>query len=309
MRRVERRAMIRADVPGLSLSRQCQLLSISRSSIYYRPRGESPENLALMRRIDGLFLKYPFYGSRQMVWHLAREGLRVGRHRVRRLMRLMGLQAIYRAPRTSKPHPEHRIHPYLLRGLTITRPDHVWCADITYIPVRRGFLYLVAIMDWASRRVLAWRLSNTLDARFCVEALREAMEMYGTPEIFNTDQGSQFTSFDFTAVLKDAGIAISMDGRGRCMDNIFIERLWRSLKYEAVYLHELSDGFHVERVIADWITFYNTDRPHSALDGHTPAEAHGAGRPVDMMDKAHALPTSPQAQQQQSGMINRILAA
>lgn len=262
MRRVERRAMIRADVPGLSLSRQCQLLSISRSSIYYRPRGESPENLALMRRIDGLFLKYPFYGSRQMVWHLAREGLRVGRHRVRRLMRLMGLQAIYRAPRTSKPHPEHRIHPYLLRGLTITRPDHVWCADITYIPVRRGFLYLVAIMDWASRRVLAWRLSNTLDARFCVEALREAMEMYGTPEIFNTDQGSQFTSFDFTAVLKDAGIAISMDGRGRCMDNIFIERLWRSLKYEAVYLHELSDGFHVERVIADWITFYNTDRPH-----------------------------------------------
>ena len=291
MSRGERRAMIRSDIPGLSLSRQCQILSISRSSIYYRPRGESPENLALMRRIDELFLKYPFYGSRQMVRHLAREGLRVGRHRIRRLMRLMGLQAIYRAPRTSKPHPEHRIHPYLLRGLTITRPDHVWCADITYIPVRRGFLYLVAIMDWASRRVLAWRLSNTLDARFCIEALSEAMERHGTPEIFNTDQGSQFTSFDFTAMLKDAGIAISMDGRGRCMDNIFIERLWRSLKYEAVYLHELSDGFHAERVIRDWVAFYNTERPHSALEGRTPAETHGDAQPVNMMDKAHGMIT------------------
>ena len=295
MSRPERRAMVRRDVPGLSLSRQCEVLSISRSSLYYKPKGESAETLALMRRIDELFLRYPFYGSRQMVRHLWRDGIRVGRHRVRRLMRLMGLQAVYRAPRTSQPHPEHRIYPYHLKGLAIERPDHVWCADITYIPVNRGFLYLVAVMDWASRRVLAWRLSNTMDARFCVEALNEALDTYGRPEIFNTDQGSQFTSFDFTGRLKDAEVTISMDGRGRCMDNIFIERLWRSLKYEAVHLHELTDGFHAERVIGEWIGFYNTERPHSALGGRTPAEAYGARQPVDMMDKATALSTSPQA--------------
>ena len=303
MSRPERRAMVRRDVPGLSLSRQCEVLSISRSSLYYKPKGESAETLALMRRIDELFLRYPFYGSRQMVRHLWRDGIRVGRHRVRRLMRLMGLQAVYRAPRTSQPHPEHRIYPHHLKGLAIERPDHVWCADITYIPVNRGFLYLVAVMDWASRRVLAWRLSNTMDARFCVEALNEALDTYGRPEIFNTDQGSQFTSFDFTGRLKDAEVTISMDGRGRCMDNIFIERLWRSLKYEAVHLHELTDGFHAERVIGEWIGFYNTERPHSALGGRTPAEAYGARQPVDMMDKATALSTSPQAQQQQENLI------
>ena len=262
-----------------------------------------------MRRIDELFLKHPFYGSRQMARQLRREGVGVGRHRVRRLMRLMGLQAIYQAPRTSAPHPAHRVYPYLLKGLAIDRPNRVWCADITYSPVQRGFLYLVAVMDWATRHVLSWRLSNTMDAGFCVEALAEALARYGRPEIFNTDQGSQFTSFDFTGVLKDADVAISMDGRGRCMDNIFIERLWRSLKYEAVYLHELTDGFRAERVIGEWIEFYNTERPHSALDGRTPAEAYGAGQPVDMMDKARALPTSPQAQQQQQDVINRILAA
>ncbi len=309
MSRGERKAMIARDRPGPSLSRQCELLSIGRSSFYYVPKGESPENLALMRRIDELFLKYPFYGSRQMVRQLRREGVCAGRHRVRRLMRLMGLQAIYQAPRTSDPHPAHRIYPYLLRGLAIARPNQVWCADITYIPVQRGFLYLVAIMDWATRHVLSWRLSNTMDARFCVEALAEALSGYGKPEIFNTDQGSQFTSSDFTGVLREAGVAISMDGRGRCMDNIFIERLWRSLKYEAVYLHELTDGFVAERVIGEWIGFYNTERPHSSLDGQTPAEAHRAGQPVDMMDKARALPTSPQAQQQQQDLINRILAA
>jgi putative transposase len=224
-------------------------------------------------------------------------------------MRLMGLEAIYRVPRTSAPHPEHRVYPYLLKGLAIERPDHVWCADITYIPLQRGFLYLVAIMDWATRYVLAWRLSNTLDARFCVEALTEALARYGRPEIFNTDQGSQFTSLEFAAVLKDAGIAISMDGRGRCLDNIFIERLWRSLKYEAVYLLELPDGFQAERVIGEWFTFYNDERPHSALDGATPAETYAAARPVDMMDKACALPTSPQAQQPQQITANEILAA
>jgi putative transposase len=317
MSRGERKAMVRRDHPGLSLSRQCGLLSISRSSFYYVLKGESSSSLALMRRIDELFLKYPFYGSRQMVRQLRREGIRVGRHRVRRLMRLMGLEAIYQAPRTSDPHPEHRIYPYLLRNLEINRPNQVWCADITYIPVQRGFLYLVAIMDWATRHVLTWRLSNTMDASFCVDALNEALARYGKPEIFNTDQGSQFTSFDFTGVLKAAEITISMDGRGRCMDNIFIERLWRSLKYEAVYLHELTDGFKAERVIAEWIDFYNTERPHSALGDQTPAETYGANRPVDMMDKPDGLPTSPQgiarrfgqAQQQRQDVINRIQAA
>jgi putative transposase len=306
----ERKAMIAPDRPGLSLSRQCRLLSIGRSSFYYAPRGESAQNLALMRRIDELFLKYPFYGSRQMARQLRREGISAGRHRVRRLMRLMGLEAIYQAPRTSTPHPQHRIYPYLLRNLTVDRADHVWCADITYIPVRRGFLYLIAIMDWATRHVLAWRLSNTMDAGFCVQALHEAMARYGKPEIFNTDQGSQFTSLDFTGVLKDAEITISMDGRGRCLDNIFIERLWRSLKYEAVYLHEMTDGFVAQRVIGEWIGFYNTERPHSALDGRTPAEAYSARWPVDMTDKARALPTSPQAQQQQKSFnVIEVLAA
>jgi len=281
------------------------------------PKGEKPENLALMRRIDELFLKYPFYGSRQMVRQLRREGIRIGRHRVRRLMRLMGLEAIYQAPRTSDPHPGHRIYPYLLKRMKIDRPNQVWCADITYIPVQRGFLYLAAIMDWASRHVLAWRLSNTMDASFCVEVLNEALSKYGKPEIFNTDQGSQFTNFDFTGVLKDAEITISMDGRGRCMDNIFIERLWRSLQYEAIYLHELTDGFKAERVIGEWIDFCNTERPHSALGDQTPAEAYGIAQPMDMMGKAYAWPTSPQGiarrfgqgQQRQQDVIKRIQAA
>ncbi len=309
MSRGERKAMITREHPELSLSRQCEVLSISRSSFYYAPMGESPSSLALMRRIDELFLKYPFYGSRQMARQLRRDGVRVGRHRVRRLMRLMGLAAIYQAPRTSTPHPEHRVYPYLLKGMAIERPNQVWCADITYIPVQRGFLYLVAIMDWATRHVLSWRLSNTMDARFCVDALEEALARYGPPEIMNTDQGSQFTGSAWITTLTDAGVQVSMDGRGRCMDNIFIERLWRSLKYEAVYLHELTDGFRAEWVIRDWIHFYNTERPHSALGDRTPAEAYGAGHPVDMMDKADALPTSPQAQQQQKDLINEILAA
>ena len=303
--------MVVREHPALSLSRQCRLLSIGRSSLYYEPKGESAETLALMRRIDELFLKYPFYGARRMALHLRREGVRIGRRRAARLMRLMGLEAVYRAPRTSAPHPEHRVWPYLLRGLAIERPDHVWCADITYIPVQRGFLYLMAIMDWASRHVLAWRLSNMLDAGFCTDALEEALACYGAPAIFNTDQGSQFTSMAFTGRLQAAGIRISMDGRGRCMDNIFIERLWRSLKYEAIYLHEITDGLTARRLIRDWIAFYNTERPHAALGGRTPAEAYRDGPPVDMMGKAlRALPTSPQAQQQQQGdRFKGILAA
>ena len=299
--------MVVRDHPALSLSRQCRLLSLGRSSLYYTPKGESAETLALMRRIDELFLKYPFYGARRMALHLRREGERIGRRRAARLMRLMGLQAIYRAPRTSAPHPEHRIYPYLLRGLAIERPNHVWCADITYIPVNRGFLYLVAIMDWASRYVLAWRLSNTLDASFCTDALEEALPRHGAPEIFNTDQGSQFTSFVFTGRLQAASVRISMDGRGRCMDNIFIERLWRSLKYEAIYLHEIADGFTARLLIGDWVRFYNLERPHAALAGRTPAEAYRGEPPVDMMDKPlRALPTSPQAQQQQQQREDRL---
>ena len=214
-----------------------------------------------MRRIDELFLKYPFYGARRMALHLRREGVWIGRRRAARLMSLMGLQAIYRAPRTSDLHPEHRVYPYLLRGLAIERANHVWCADITYIPVQRGFLYLVAIMDWASRYVLAWRLSNTLDASFCTDALDEALARHGKPETVNTDQGSQFTSFAFTGRLQAPGIRVSMDGRGRCMDNIFIERLWRSLKYEAIYLHEIADGLTARRLIGEWLRFYNVERP------------------------------------------------
>jgi putative transposase len=220
---------------------------------------ESPLNLRLMRLIDEQFLETPFYGSRQMTRWLRREGYTVSRKRVRRLMRLLGLQAVFQRPRTSQPHPEHRIYPYLLRDLEITRPNQVGCADVTYIPLKRGFLYLVAVMDWASRKVLSWRLSNTLEASFCVEALEEALERYGPPEIFNTDQGSQFTSLEFTAVLKEAGVRISMDGKGRWTDNVFIERLWRSLKYEQVYLAEYATGSEARAGIRWWMDFYKWD--------------------------------------------------
>ena len=270
----QRKAMIVRDDPPLSVKRQCKMLSLSRSTAYYQPLGESEATLALMRQIDEIFLKYPFYGSRQMARHLAGEGGFAGRHRVRRLMRLMGLAAIYQAPKTSQANPAHKIYPYLLRDMSIDRANQVWCSDITYIPVQHGFLYLVAVMDWATRKVLSWRLSNSMDVSFCVEALQEAIERYGAPGTFNTDQGSQFTSTAFTGVLQAAGIKISMDGRGRYLDNIFIERLWRSLKYEAVYLHELSDGFVARRVIGDWINFYNDIRPHSSLNGATPAQAY-----------------------------------
>lgn len=271
-----RRGMIEAVHADLSITAQCRLLSISRSSFYYAPQPESDETLALMRVIDAAFLDMPWYGSRQMVRHLRRQGVNIGRRRVRRLMAKMGLSPIYQRPRTSDPHPQHRIYPYLLRHLAVERPNHVWCADITYIPMRRGFLYLVAIMDWATRKVLAWRLSNTMDTGFCVMALEEALARFGSPEIFNTDQGSQFTSFDFTAVLKDAEIRISMDGRGRWMDNVFIERLWRSLKYECVYLHAFETGSELRVGLTRWIGYYNAHRPHSGLAGQTPDEAYGA---------------------------------
>ena len=270
----KKKAMIRRDHPDLSISQQCKLVKLSRSAFYYCPLGIDPDTLALMKAIDRVFTQHPFFGSRQIAAYLRREGMAVGRHRVRRLMRLMGLQAIYKRPRTSQPHPQHPVYPYLLRKLTIDRPNQVWATDITFVPVKHGFLYLVAIMDWHSRKVLSWRLSNTMHADFCVEALQEAIAKYGPPEIMNTDQGSQFTGTDWINVLKDHDIRISMDGRGRYLDNIFIERLWRSLKQEAVYLEEITDGFKARQVIKNWISFYNTQRPHSSLEYRTPAEAY-----------------------------------
>ena len=266
--------MINPGHQRLSIVRQCELASISRATYYRKPADESEETLALMRLIDETFLECPFYGARQMVRHLRRLGWEIGRKRVRRLMRVIGLSPIYQAPRTSEPHPGHKIYPYLLRNLAIERPDHVWCADITYIPMRKGFLYLVAVMDWATRKVLAWRLSNTMEADFCAAALKDAMQAHGKPEIFNTDQGSQFTSEVFTGVLAEAGVRISMDGRGRWMDNVFIERLWRSLKYECVFLNAFETGGEAGAGIRYWIDFYNQRRPHSSQGGKTPDEAH-----------------------------------
>jgi putative transposase len=274
----EKKSMVARDHPNLSIVRQCEMLQLSRSAFYYTPVGLDEETVTVMTAIDRAFTKYPFFGSRQIRAYLRREGIVIGRHRVRRLMRLMGLEAVYKRPRTSQPHPAHRVFPYLLKGTVIDLPNQVWCADITYIPVRRGFLYLVAIMDWATRKVLAWRLSNTMHAGFCVEALEEALAKYGPPEIVNTDQGSQFTGADWITTLTEADVRVSMDGRGRYLDNIFIERLWRSLKQEAVYLTELQDGFQAQGVIQEWIGFYNTEPPHSALEHKTPAEAYWAGK-------------------------------
>jgi len=276
--------MVEKDHPRLSIAEQCRLLSISRSSFYYEAKGESVLNLGLMRRIDEQFLETPFFGVRQMTWHLRAEGHLVNEKRIRRLMRLMGLMPIYQRPNTSRKAKGHKTWPYLLRGLAITWPNQVWCADVTYIPMRRGFLYLVAIMDWATRKVLAWRLSNTLEADFCVEALEEALARFGPPQIMNTDQGSQFTSFAWTDRLRQAAIRISMDGKGRFLDNIFVERLWRSLKYECVYLHAWSGGSEARTGIDRWIEFYNNRRPHTALGGRTPGAAYWFGRKTEQPD-------------------------
>jgi len=258
----------------LPLTRQSKILQLSRSSVYYRAAGVSERDLEMMRIIDEVHLKYPFYGSRNIRDELRDLGYKVGRDHVRTLMKRMGIEALYRKPRLSRPHPEHKIYPYLLRGLEIISANHVWAADITYLPMAKGFCYLVAIMDWASRRVLAWRLSNTLDVSFCTEALEEAIRKHGIPDIFNSDQGSQFTSEEFTGILRSYGIKISMDGRGRWMDNVFIERLWRSLKYECVYLRDFQVGSEAQEEIGTWMTYYNEDRPHSALGDRTPAEAY-----------------------------------
>lgn len=266
--------MIDKGPKKLSVKRQCALLGVSRSGWYYKPRGESEENRRLMRLMDAAYLEAPVYGSRRMAVHLQRQGYRVGRKRVRRLMRQMGLQAVYPKRRTSVPHPEHRVYPYLLRGLEITRPNQVWASDITYVPMAKGHMYLAAVQDWFSRKVLSFRVSNTLDAGFCVDALKEALARYGGPEIFNTDQGSQFTSEAFTGVLTDAGVRISMDGRGRFHDNIFIERLWRSVKYECIYLNAFTGGHDLIRGLRSWFQWYNGRRPHQGLAYRTPDEVY-----------------------------------
>jgi putative transposase len=277
--------MIERGHPDLPVGKQCGLLSISRSSFYYEPKGETELNLGLMRKIDKQFLETPFYGVRQMTWHLRNEGHLVNEKRIRRLMRLMGLMPIYQKPNTSKAAKGHKIYPYLLRELRVDRPNQVWAADITYLPMRRGFLYLVAIMDWHTRKVLAWRISNTLEAGFCVEALNEAIHRFGAPEIMNTDQGSQFTSFTWTDRLKRVGARISMDGKGRFLDNIFVERLWRSLKYECVYLHAWETGSEAKAGVRKWMDFYNRKRPHSALGGKPPAVVYWQRRETQKPDQ------------------------
>ena len=295
----------------LSVTRQAQLLGLSRGAVYYLPQPVGAADLALMRRLDELHLEHPFMGARMLRRQLLAEGIQVGRRHVGTLMRRMGMEALCPQPGTSQRHPGHKIYPYLLRGLAIAEPNHVWAADITYIPMARGFLYLVAIIDWASRAVLAWRLSNTIDSRFCVEALEEALERYGKPKIFNTDQGAQFTSAAFTDKLEKPGVAISMDGRGRFMDNIFIERLWRSVKYEEVHLKAYADGCEARAGIGSWMTFYNFRRPHQAMNNQTPMavwrngmdKIEAAARAVDMplrLDDANALPTYPQHNQHEA---------
>lgn len=258
----------------LPIIRQAKALNISRGSVYYKPRPVSAEDLALMRRIDKLHLDYPFAGSRMLRDMLGRDGFPVGRLHVATLMKRMGIEAIYRRPNTSKPAPGHKIYPYLLRGLKVDRPNQVWATDITYIPMARGFVYLAAVVDWFSRRVLAWRLSITMEAAFCIEALEEALAKHGRPGIFNTDQGSQFTSADFTGVLIDNKIAISMDGKGAWRDNVFVERIWKSVKYEEVYLRAYGSVSEARASLGRYLDFYNGRRPHSSLDRRTPDEAY-----------------------------------
>jgi putative transposase len=266
--------MIEREHPQLTVLRQCELLELPRSSYYRQPTPESDENLELMRVIDETYLAYPFFGSRQMRDWLRLQGHRVNRKRVQRLMRQLGLEAIYRKPNTSAPHPEHRVYPYLLKKLGIDRPNQVWATDITYVPIQGGFAYLCAVIDWHTRRVLTWELSNTLDATFCTQAVRRALAEFGTPEIFNTDQGCQFTSAEFTQPLLAAGVKLSMDGKGRCLDNVFVERLWRTVKYEEIYLKSYTSLIEAHAQLDTYFKFYNEQRPHSQLGRRPPAHVY-----------------------------------
>ncbi len=298
----DRREVLDRSDKTLSIQRQCALVGVARSGVYRLPKPANDNDLALMRRIDELFTAWPFLGSRRMTAMLRAEGEKINRKRVQRLMRKMGIAALGPKPNATKPAPGYRIYPYLLRNLKIERPNHVWAADITYLPIGRGFLYLVAIIDCASRAVLAWRISNTVDTSFCLAALEDALARFGRPEIFNTDQDSQFRRAVFTGALTAAWIKISMDGRGRWMDNVFIERLWRSLKHDDIYLKGYADGRETRAGIAAWMEFYNERRLHQALGYRTPMavwlEGTTDARAVDMMDNAAALPTCPQPHKQ-----------
>jgi putative transposase len=264
----------------LSITKQAKALRISRGSVYYLPRPVSATDLEIMRLLDRLHLDFPFAGSRMLQGLMAAEGCKVGRRHVKTLMKRMGIEALYRRPRTTKPEPGHRIYPYLLRGMEIVRPNQVWAMDITYIPMARGFVYLAVVLDWFSRRVLSWRVSITMEAAFCVETLEDALALHGKPDIFNTDQGSQFTGTAFTGVLTDNGIAISMDGKGAWRDNVFVERLWRSVKYEEVYLRAYDSVSEARASIGRYLNFYNGRRPHSSLDGVTPDQAYFNSLPL-----------------------------
>ena len=266
----------------LPITKQAKALSISRGSVYYLPRPVSEADLAIMRRLDRLHLEFPFAGSRMLKGLLAAEGYKIGRRHVKTLMQRMGIEALYRRPRTTKPEPGHKIYPYLLRAVEITQPNQVWAMDITYIPMARGFVYLAVVLDWFSRRVLSWRVSITMEAAFCIEALEDALARHGRPGIFNTDQGSQFTGAAFTSVLIENGIAISMDGKGAWRDNVFIERLWRSVKYEEVYLKAYDTAYEARTSIGRYLDFYNRRRPHSSLDGVTPDHAYFTPLPLRM---------------------------
>ncbi|WP_119629369.1 IS3 family transposase [Methylocaldum marinum] len=277
--RCERQTMIdRSD--KLPVVRQCALLGLSRSSVYYTPQPVSENDLALMRRIDELHLHHPFAGARMLRDLLEQDGLKVGRRHVSTLMKKMGIEALYRRPNTRRKHPQNPVFPYLLRGLEITRANHVWAMDITYIPMRKGFVYLAAVLDWATRRVLSWRLSNSLTTDFCIEAVEEAIQRHGTPEIFNTDQGSQFTSAEFIGLIQGRGIQVSMDGKGRWVDNVFVERLWKSVKYEEVYLHAYDSVSQARQGLQRYFKFYNERRPHSSLDGKTPDSMYFHSLPI-----------------------------
>ena len=299
MNQVARLSLVDRAAAEFSVVAQCRLLKVARSSLYWCPAAVSDDDLRLMRRIDEQYLATPFYGARRMVAVLRRDGWTVNRKRVRRLMRIMRIEAIYQRPNTSRRHPDHVVYPYLLRGLVIDRPNQVWCTDITYVPLARGFVYLVAVMDWFSRRVLSWRLSTGMDSGFCVEALQEALERHGPPSIFNSDQGVQFTSAAFTSVLTASGVRISMDGKGRYLDNIFIERLWRSLKYENIYIQAYASVPDARRGIGDWLSFYNDERLHQTLGYRAPREVFQAPATCGDVDNASALTTSPQAHHQQ----------
>jgi len=269
--------MVQPEPQAMSVRKQCELLGVARAGLYYQPVEVSAEELALMRRIDELYLKRPYFGSRRMATELRIEGHAANRKRVQRLMRLMGLEGMLPGPHTSRPHPEHPVFPYLLRNLPVVRPNQVWATDITYIPLEHGWAYLVVIMDWYSRAVLSWRLSNSLSTSFCIEALQEALERHGPPDIFNSDQGAQFTDKAFVAVLQGRGVQVSMDGKGRCMDNVFVERLWRSVKYEEVYLNAYAEVREAHEGLSRWLYFYNFERRHQALKDETPMSVYRTG--------------------------------